>query len=221
VAIKEKRLNRLIIFLFLFLFLGFAGSVKGAEREYSYRFENPRFDISFLEIRLQGSGEGEMRYKKRDQDEEISVKLKLQPSTMQRLGELFNSIRLLDGSDSYQADKQLPHLGTVTLGMKVGGQGREASFNYTNNKMALKLVELFRAIENQERKLMELTLARRYSPLDLPRQLKNLESELKRDRIAEPSQFLPLLSEIALDDSLPLIARNSAEKLATQIKRRN
>jgi hypothetical protein len=67
--------------------------------------------------------------------------------------------------------------------------------------------------------LTELKFARQYSHLDLPKQLKNLEGELKRDKIAEPEQVLPILSEIALDDSLPLIARNSAEKLIKQIKK--
>jgi hypothetical protein len=210
-------LNKVLLVIII-LMIGMPARAGYAGYEYSYRFENPRFDISFVEIKLHENGEGNLLYKKRDEDSEIPVKLKLLPGTIYRLGELFNELRFLDTTESYQAEKQLPHLGTVTLGMKADQRSRETSFNYTSNRAALRLVELFRAIENQERRLIELTLARQYSPLDLPKQLKNLEDDLKRNRIAEPSQMLPLLTEIALDDSLPLIARNNAEKLAKQIK---
>jgi hypothetical protein len=102
--------------------------------------------------------------------------------------------------------------------MRIGERHREASFNYSENRQIMKLVELFRAIDNQQRRVMEIKLARQFTPLDLPRQLKNLEEELRRERIAEPTQLLPLLSEISLDDGLPLIARDAAAKLAKQIQ---
>src|SRR5262249_27207658 len=163
-------------------------------------------DISFVEIKLQGTGEGNLRYKKRDDNDEMTIDFKLLPATMRRLAEQFDEIHFLDGGgESYQADKQLPHLGTITLGMRAEGREKNTSFNYSNNRTVMKLVDLFRAIENQQRRQVELRLARQFSPLDLPRQLKIIEDEMKRGRIAEPEQMLPLLSEISMDDSLPLI----------------
>src|SRR6185436_15628198 len=146
------------------------------------------------------------------------VNLKMLPGTMQRLAQLYDELRFLDSTESYQADRDLPHLGTVTIALRANGRERQASFNYTTHKVCMRLLELYRAIENQERRLVEIGLARQYSPLDLPRQLKTLEGELQRNRIAEPTKMLPLLSEIALDDTLPLIARNAAERMVKQIK---
>ncbi|MEW6733576.1 MAG: hypothetical protein AB1489_19765 [Acidobacteriota bacterium] len=202
----------------LWLFLPLSARAGDETREYTYRFESPRFDITFSEIKVMANGEGQLRYKKRDEDEEILIKMKLLPATVGRLGELFETLRFLDSNESYQTDKQFPHLGTITLGLRAQGRAREVHFNYTENRTASQLVELFRAIENQQRRYEDMTLARRHTPLDLPRQLKNLEAELKKDRLAEPSQFLPLLKEITLDDSLPLIARNAADRLAKQIE---
>jgi hypothetical protein len=213
-----KWVNGTVLLALLIFFLASPVRAVYEAREYRYRFENPRFDISFVEIRLMENGEGEMHYKKRDEDSDIPIKLKLLPGTMQHLAQLYDELRFLESTESYQADKQLPHLGTITIALRANGRERETSFNYTTHRACLRLVDLYRAIENQERRLVEIRLARQYSPLDLPRQLKNLEGELQRNRIAEPTQMLPLLSEIALDDSLPLIARNAAQRMAKQIK---
>ncbi|MBL8148681.1 MAG: hypothetical protein JNN15_02010 [Blastocatellia bacterium] len=208
-----------IVTLFLLLFSSISVFALDEPNKFIYKFENPRFDVSFVEIDIQFNGEGRLRYKKRDENDEVKESLKLLPSTVRRLQGLFNDLKFLESTDSYQSDKSLPHLGTVTLVMKANGREREINFNYTSNRSLMQIVELFRGIENQQRRLTELKFARQYSHLDLPKQLKNLEGELKRDKIAEPEQVLPILSEIALDDSLPLIARNSAEKLIKQIKK--
>lgn len=188
--------------------------------EFQYNFENARFDISFIEIRVRENGEGTLRFKKRDEDKEISLDLKLQPATIKRLEELYQTLNYLNSSDTYQAGRDLSHLGKITIGIKRDKQERSTSFNYTEHKVMAKLVELYRAIDNQQRRAMDLKLARQFTPLDLPRQLKNLEDELKRNKLAEPEALAGLLTEIKLDDSLPLIARNAAGKLLEQINKR-
>jgi hypothetical protein len=214
--LKRTGISYLIVFILLLAHPSLAAE---SSLEYIYRFENPRFDISFVEIKLHNSGDGEMRYKKRDEDEEIKLELKLKPATIQRLADHYNELKFLESSETYQTDKPLPNMGTITLGLKADGREREASFNYSTNRAAMRLVELYRAIENQQRRLVDMRLARQFTPLDLPRQLKLLEADIKKDKIAEPEAMLPLLTEITLDDSLPLIARNAAEKLAKQIKK--
>ncbi|MBI4850660.1 MAG: hypothetical protein HY819_02420 [Acidobacteria bacterium] len=206
-----------ILSLLLFSITSFAQ--QNSLREYKYHFENARFEITTVDINISDKGEGELRFKKRDDDEEITLPIKLQPDTINRLQSLYDGLRFLDSIDSYQSNAQLANLGTTTIFLKQGERSRSASFNYTNNPTAMQLAALFRAIENQYRRVEEIKLARQFSPLDLPKLLKNLEEELKRNRIAEPMQIVPLLSDISVDDSAPLIARNAAGKLATMIKR--
>jgi hypothetical protein len=196
------------------------GFAQGTDlREYKYHFENSRFDITTVDINISSKGEGQLRFKKRDEDDEVLLPVKLLPETVNRLQSLYDELRFLDTLDNYQANAQLTNLGTTTIFLKQGERSRSASFNYTDNRSAMQLAALFRAIENQYRRTEEIKLSRQFSPLDLPKQLKNLEEELKRNRIAEPIQLVPLLSDISVDDSAPLIARNAATKLITMIKR--
>jgi hypothetical protein len=208
------------LFILLLLLVPITGFAQGLGlREYKYHFENSRFDVTYVDINISDKGEGQLRFKKRDEDEEILLPIKLLPNTINRLQSLYDELRFLDSLDNYQANAQLANLGTTTLFLKQGERSRSASFNYTNNRSAMQLTALFRAIENQYRRVEEIKLARQFSPLDLPKHLKNLEEELKRSRIAEPIQIVPILSDISVDDNAPLIARNAAGKLIKMIKR--
>ena len=208
------------LFVLLLLLAPLTNFAQGLSlREYKYHFENSRFDTTSVDINISDKGDGQLRFKKRDEDEEVLLAIKLLPDTINRLQRLYDELRFLDTIDNYQANAQLANLGTTTLFLKQGERSRSASFNYTDNRNAMQLTALFRAIENQYRRVEEIKLARQFSPLDLPKQLKNLEEELKRNRIAEPTQIVALLSDISLDDNAPLIARNAAGKLITMIKR--
>lgn len=208
------------LFTVAFLLVSITGLAQiSSSRQYSYHFENARFDISSVDIKIADTGEGQLKFKKRDEEEEVSLTLKMLPDTVRKLQSLYDDLRFLDSADNYQATAQLNNLGTTTLSLNYGERKRSASFNYTDNKSVMQLVSLFRAIENQYRKIEEIKLARQFTPLDLPKQLKLLEEDLKRNRIAEPSQIVPILSNISLDDGVPLIARNEARKLVTQINR--
>lgn len=186
---------------------------------YLYKFENSRFNISSVEVRLNSRGEGSIRYCKRDEDVEVTEGLSLSQSAMQRFHEIVSEMNFLDSVESYDVGKNLEHMGTTTIRISAAGREREVTFHYTSHRSMLRLVELFKAVENQHYRTNDLRFARQYSQLDLPRHLKVLEGDLKSRKIAEPAQLLPLLEEISLDDTLPLIARNSATKIAAQIRR--
>jgi 7,8-dihydro-6-hydroxymethylpterin-pyrophosphokinase len=175
--------------------------------------------LSLVEITISESGDSTLRFKKRDEDEETLLSIKLSTPTIQKLQSLYDELRFLDSTDNYQSSAQLSNLGTTTLALKQGERNRSASFSYTTNASARELAAFYRAIENQYRRVEELKLARQFTPLDLPKQLKNLEEELKRNRIAEPLQLVTTLSDISIDDNAPLIARNLAGKLVSQIKK--
>src|SRR6185503_13804758 len=119
----------------------------------------------------------------------------------------------------YQDKKDFSHLGWVTLGAQQGARRRTTRFNYTTNLQIKELGDIFRGIASQEMALFDIENAERYQPLDLPKQLENLENDLRLERIAEPERLLAALNEIAGDDTQPLIARNHAKKIAEAIKK--
>jgi hypothetical protein len=81
------------------------------------------------------------------------------------------------------------------------------------------LGDIFRGIATQEISLLDIDNAQRYQPLDLPKQLDILENDLRLEWIAEPERVLAVLTEIAGDDTQPLIARNHAKRIAEAIKK--
>lgn len=197
-----------------------AGASDSSDISYSYKFENPRFNIRIIEIDLNSSGAGELRFTRGESDEVLDCKVKLLPATISRIRELFDATGFLSSDNDYQDKKhQFPHMGWMTLAAKQGSNARKARFNYTTNIQIKELEEIFRGIASQEIALFDIENAERYQPLDLPKQLEVLANDLGLERITEPERLLSALNEIANDDTQALIARNQARKLVEAIKK--
>jgi hypothetical protein len=195
------------------------GNSGAAEVSFSYRFENPRFYIRVIEIDIDSNGIGQLRFTRGESDEILDSKIKLLPATVSRIRTLFKVTGFLGSHDEYQAEKDFSHLGWVTLSEKEGPRGRKTRFNYTKNVEMKELADIFRGIATQEMSLFDIENAERYQPLDLPKQLDLLENDLKLERISEPERLLAALTEIAADDTQPLIARNQAKRIVDQIRK--
>lgn len=189
-----------------------------AAARYNYLFENPRFTTPFQEIKFDDSGAGEYRFKRKDQDE-IVLKLDLSTALISQVRSLFDELNFLASNENYQHKKDFSHLGTMTITCARGGQERTIKFNYTENQALNRLADIFRNIATQETRVFELEAIRANDPISTPAQLRLLESELKGRHIADPERFTPILQEIKLDEGVPLIARNHADRLLLTIKK--
>lgn len=201
------------------------GQNGAAEREYaapnfSYKFENTRFYIPLIEIDLAQDGSGELRFKRGESEEIIDLKLKLLPATMERIRQLYSETGFLTSKDEYQSKKDFSNLGWITLSAREGELKREVRLNYTDNRLIKELYDIFRAIATQQMHLFDLDIAEQYQPLDLPSQLTILERDLELERVAEPEQILVALRNMNSNDSLPLIARNHAKRIAENIEKK-
>jgi hypothetical protein len=191
-----------------------------AASSYGYRFENARFHVPLIEIDLTSDGTGELRFKRGESDEIIDLKLKLLPATFERIRRLYSETGFLASNEEYQAKRDFSNLGWVTLSAREGALAREVRFNHTENMRIKELYDIFRAIATQQMHLFDLDIAEQYQPLDLPTQLTVLERDLELERIAEPEQMLKALRDISSNDSLPLIARNHAKRIADNIEKK-
>lgn len=197
------------------------GAATAGEMSFSYKFENPRFDIRVIEIDLNPNGAGELRFTRGTSDEILDCKIKLLPATLARIRNLFEVSDFLALKTEYQDKKDFKHMGWVTLGARQGARERKTRFNFTTNVHMNELKDIFLGIAWQEISLFDIENAERYQPLDVPKQLEMLENDLKLARIAEPARVLTALNEIAGDDSQPLIARNHAKRIIEAIKKGN
>ncbi len=186
--------------------------------KFHYLFENEKFTTSRIELEFGADGKGEFRFKKKE-SEEIANKLEVTTMVMEQINTLLAELNYLDSSDSYQHKKDFSHLGTVTIDVTKAGKQRKVQFNYTDNPVMTKLANIFRNIATQETRVFEIETIRQSDPISTPAQLRYLDSELRSKNIADPERFVALLQDIRLDEGVPLIARNHAERLLKEIKK--
>ncbi len=188
----------------------------GAGARYHYLFENPRFTTPLQELEFDGSGRGKFRFQRKDSEEVIN-KLSLSSAVLSQIQMIFDDMNFLDSDEKYQHKKDFSHLGNMTITYLRAGKGRTISFNYTENQSLSRLSEIFRNIVTQETRIYELEAVMANDPISTPAQLRLLESELKSRHIADPHRFDPILKNIKLDEGVPLIARNHADRLLQSI----
>lgn len=194
------------------------GDGESSTVRYHYLFENERFTTPLQEVVFDGKGRGKFRFIRKGGDEIVN-KLELSTTLLAQIQSLFDSLNFIEGKAEYQHKKDFSHLGKMTISMARSGRERSTSFNYTDNQTMSRLVEVFRNIAIQETRVFEIETVRSTDPISTPAQLRLLENELKSNHIADPQRIVPILREIKTDESVPLIARNHAERLLQMIKK--
>jgi hypothetical protein len=187
-----------------------------AGAHYRYLFENPRFTTPVQELDFDGAGQGKFRFKRKDSDEIVN-KLSVSSEVLSQIQLLLDDMNFLASSEDYQHKKDFSHLGNMTITHSRGGKERTIRFNYTDNQSLTRLSEIFRGIITQETRIFELEAVLANDPISTPAQLRMLESELKSKHIADPHRFDPILKNLKSDESVPLIARNHADRLLKMI----
>ena len=183
---------------------------------YTYVFENERFTTPLIEVDFDDSGRGKYHFRKKD-GQDITNDLNVSTSVVSQLRGLFGEANFLGSEEDYQHKKDFSHLGRVTITYSDGSRERKTSFNYTDNASMNRVVEIFRNISTQENRIFEIAVTRENDPISMPAQMRMLESELKSKQIADPRQLVSLLEQLKLDESIPLIARNHADRLIKSI----
>ena len=227
-SVRPLPIARRVLLPFAFCLLPFAfpcmaqnsvATPSVATWSFNYKFENKRFYIPMMEIDLAADGAGEVRFQRGESDDVLDHKFKLLPATMARIRQLFEVTRFLDSKDVYQAEKDFSHLGWVTLSARQNGRERKVRFNYTQQPQISELADIFRGIATQEMHLFDIETSEQFQPLDLPRLLDAIENDLKLQRITEPERLLAKLQEVAVNPTQPLIARNHATRMVSDIKK--
>jgi hypothetical protein len=186
---------------------------------YSYEFKQPNFNVSRVVIEHDAAGRGHVSFVRKDSEELFTDPLQIPPAALARILAAWEALKFLDSETSYQAEKQFPHLGAMTLGMKQGTRERKAEFNWTHDEQAGALVKEYRGIGEQQLFIFDVTLARQYQPSDTVKIFKRLESLLSRNELSDTAPLIPVLRDLATDERIPLMARNHATRLLKKIEK--
>ncbi len=192
--------------------------IKG-EIAYTYEFEKPEFVVAKVVITHDENGNGEITFRERDFEEDISEPLAISPATLEKLKELWVPVNFLESKEKFQSDvRDYGHLGTMKLRMKKGDVEREEVFNWTENLDVRALYEEYRKIGTLAVWMFDFEVAKRNQPLRTPQMMTGLDSHVRRNAIPDPPHIVPYLKKLSGDESIPLIARNHAARIAQKIE---
>jgi hypothetical protein len=186
---------------------------------YRYEFWQPEFVVSSVVIEHDEKGKGSITFRKRGGKESITDPVELSVGTLARIEGAVVALGFLDSTESYQSEKDYPHLGTSTFRLIRDGRRRTAVYNWTDRKEAKLLADEYRKIGNQYIWMFDIEVARENQPLESPRLLTALEMMVKRKDISDPRQLVPFLQGLSDDERIPLIARNHALKIVKMIEK--
>ena len=186
---------------------------------YSYDFAQPQFIIRHILIQHDAQGRGTITFERKGEETPIVEPVELSTAALGRILALWTELRFLDSEENYQAAKDFSHLGTYRLHMDDSRRQRTATFNWSSNKQAWLLANEYRRVADQAILIFDLKLARELQPLNAPQLMDLMERLLTRDGLSDPRQLVPLLNELRIDEHIPLIARNHADRLLKKIEK--
>lgn len=114
--------------------------------------------------------------------------------------------------------RKIAYLGEKTFRWEQGSQKFETRFNYTLNSPATQLLLIFEGLARQQEHYVVLSRRMKYDRLGINDALLQLESDLNRALLPEPSRLLPLLDQISSDTKIVEIARQRARNLAARVR---
>lgn len=200
---------------------GNSANQKNAKTEtvpnYFYEFSQPNFIVSKITIEHDENGNGKIYFLKKDWDKADSDPIQISPTALERIKKAFAELDFLNSTESYQYERDYSHLGNVVIKLRQNGRERETKFNWTSNLKARALYDEYRKISNQYMWIFDMNVARVNQPLNAPKLMDLLDRYVQRNEISDAVQMIPYLKELADDERIPLIARNHATRLVTQI----
>jgi hypothetical protein len=190
-----------------------------SDPHFVYEFTRPGFVYSKIKIVHDDSGKGSISFEKKELEETFTDPLVVSEKTLARINELLDELDYFNSTENYQYEKDYSHLGTARFTFTRGDRERTSEYNWTTNKAAKELADIYRNLSNQYIWKFEITVSRENQPLQSPSLVNALDGYLRRKEIADPEQMLPFLKELYNDDRLPLMTRNHLDRLIKQIEK--
>ena len=170
----------------------------------------------YLAITVHPDGTG--TYDGRKLDEAPSLRpLKLSPATTQKLFALASELGNFASID-LESHKRVANLGLKTFTFEAEGQKKRCEFNYTLNRQAQELTDLFEGIATVERHLATLEYSMKYDHLSLPKELLQIQIDLENRTIADPQLLVNALEEIAHNPRYLHVAQVRAQDILQRVQ---
>ena len=142
--------------------------------------------------------------------------LKLSAATTQKIFSLASGLNNFRDSD-LNSKKKVANLGLKTLTYESGGEKNQVQFNYTQQRQARDLVDLFEKVAGAEEAIDSLEYDIKYDPLSLPQELLSIQIALSHDDLAEAQLMAPSLEQISTNPRFLHVAQARAQEILNSV----
>ncbi len=147
-------------------------------------------------------------------------KMQLSPATTRRIFALAAALNDFQGID-LESHKNVANMGKKTFTYEQRGKKYSATFNYTLNRQATELMNIFERIATVEQHLTALEFAVRYDPLSLPHELLMIQYDLRNQALQDPQLMVPVLEEISKNPRFLHLAQMRARDILERVQSRD
>jgi hypothetical protein len=167
---------------------------------------------AYVEISVEPSGA--VTYKEAADDDPETFKLDADSTS-----QIFSLAGKLDHfSHPLESGLKVANMGMKTFRWEDGDTKTEVKFNYSLDENAKNLHDWFERISETEVLLVAFRRAARHDKLGVNDALLNIQAAWDRKRLAGAGQFLPLLDQVAKNDTYMHMARERAVQLFDAIR---
>ena len=187
-----------------------------AKLTYSRTFKGSSPEFIAIVVDAKGSGTYEARKLDESQARGRSP-FQLSAGTTERIFALAGQLHDFHGIE-LESHKKVANLGEKTFTYEQGGAVNRVVFNYTENRIARDLVEVFEAIGTVEEHVSALEFEMKYDPLNLSQELLQIQAELKDKSLTDPQMLVPTLEKIAHGSRFLHLAQSRAQEIIDQVR---
>jgi hypothetical protein len=146
--------------------------------------------------------------------------IQLSAAIAQRLFDLAKQLHYFQSID-LESHKRVANLGLKTFIYQSEEQTNRAEFNYTQNRSAQELTDMFERISTVEQHIEALEYAQRFDPLSLPHELLLIQIDLENQALVDPELMVPALEKIAQNPRFLHLAQSRAQDILRRIQGTN
>ena len=180
----------------------------------TFKGSNPEY----IAIGVDAKGSGTYEGRKLDEAEPAGPRpFQLSPGTTERIFALAGQLHDFQGID-LESHKKVANLGEKTLTYEQGSALNRVVFNFTENRTARDLVDVFEAIGTVEQHVAALEFEMKYDPLGLSQELLQIQIELKDKTLTDPQMLVPTLEKIAHASRFLHLAQTRAQDIIDQVQ---
>ncbi len=157
---------------------------------------------------------------RKQEDPPTPHSFKLSDATTRRLFSLAQSLGYFESRD-LESHKKVANLGVKTFTCERQGKKSQVEFNYTLQREAQELTDLFERIASVEQHILTLEYSIKYDHLSLPNQLRQVQIDLDKNALADPELLAPTLEKIARGSRFLHLAQVRAQDILDRLQNSN